>query len=75
MVFTADSDSVAGDRMDADATRRIADLVEARLPERTGGSRDPAISYVRRLLRCPADAIQSGKSDALGPLDSRCNLK
>ena len=75
MVFIANTDSVAGDRVDAEATRAIADLVEARLPERSGGGRDPAVTYVGRLLRCPADAIRSGKGDALGPLDSRCNLK
>jgi len=75
MAFTAMTDSTAGDQVDTAATRIIADLVESRLSERSGGGRDPAITYVGRLLRCPADVIRSGKSDALGPLDSRCNFK
>ena len=76
MVFTAVPDSLGdGDRIDAGATGVIANLVETRLPDRSGGARDPALTYVARLLRCPAAALRSVNGDALGPLDSRCNLK
>ncbi len=68
----------SGLRMDFETTRRVAALIESRLPRFPEG-RDPTSAYVLRLLRCPGEAVLLGSnglsaaSDSL--LDSRCNFK
>jgi len=66
------------DAMDTLATRRVADLISRRIPASVR-DRDPATSYVLRVLRCPSQALRSG-GNALDAspeltLDSRCNFK
>ena len=79
MAFTADTSSMArGDQVDTAATRVVADLIAARKPM-AGSGRDPAGTYVERILRCPMAALQLGSSangqPAASLLDSRCNFK
>ena len=79
MVFTADPGSPSrGDRVDTVATRTVIDLIAARRPGVSAG-RDPAASYVLRILRCPSAALQLGSGSPGEPgtslLDSWCNFK
>jgi len=79
MAYTADTSSTPrGDEVDTAATRLVADLIAARKP-RAGGGRDPAGTYVERILRCPMAALQLGSPATRQPdgslLDSRCNFK
>ena len=79
MAFTADTSStLRADGVDTAATRLVADLIAARKPS-AGRGRDPAGTYVERILRCPMAALQLGSAAADRPdaplLDSRCNFK
>ncbi|HWP71264.1 MAG TPA: DUF2723 domain-containing protein [Gemmatimonadaceae bacterium] len=66
------------DAVDSLTTRRVADLISARIPN-PPREHDPATTYVSRVLRCPSQALRLGtpsgepSPDAL--LDSRCNFK
>ena len=66
------------DAVDSLATRRVADLVSARIPNPLR-EHDPATTYVSRVLRCPSQALRlgttSGESAPDALLDSRCNFK
>ena len=79
MVYTADPGaSSRADRVDTATTRSVADLIATRSPRAWAG-RDPASSYVARILRCPAAASQLGSGSPGEPsaslLASRCNFK
>jgi hypothetical protein len=66
------------DAVDSASTRVVADLIARRIrgPSR---DRDPATSYVSRVLRCPSQALRSVAGAPEGApellLDSRCNFK
>jgi len=79
MAYVADAESTPrGDLVDSTSTRRVADLITARLAG-TSGARDPTTAYVARLLRCPEQALRLGstgpEASPEGQLDSRCNFK
>ena len=79
LAYTATGDSVPrGDIVDSARTRAVANLIEGRLGF-TARGRDPASTYIARLLRCPASVLQlGGAADGRGDvasLDSRCNFK
>ena len=79
MAYVADWGSARrSDEVDALATRRVADLISARIPGPLW-EHDPATTYVSRVLRCPSQALRlgtaSGESSPDALLDSRCNFK
>ena len=79
LAYTATGDSVPrGDIVDSARTRAVANLIEGRLGF-TARGRDPASTYIARLLRCPASVLRlGGAADGRGDvasLDSRCNFK
>ena len=79
MAYVADVESTPRvDLVDIAATRRVADLISARVGEAID-ARDPATAYVARLLRCPEQALRLGSTgpevSPEGQLDSRCNFK
>ena len=79
MAYVADWGSMRrADEVDSLATRRVADLIAARIPKPVR-EHDPATTYVSRVLRCPSQALRlgsaSGESSPDALLDSRCNFK